>query len=114
MVACRALKMDADGGGASMEPPPPELHHGILHAIGLNPKQRRAALAYRNRLLSRMGATLRQRRDISLQLLRTLGAQLPPDKQVRHLFSRLMDMEALLSQIASLAALDEYNEEVAL
>ncbi len=92
MGACRALKMDAEKGGVTMEPPPPELHSSILRAIGLNPKQRRAALAYRNHLLSRMGATLRQRRDISLQLLCTLGTQLPPDKQVIHHLSRLMDI----------------------
>ena len=98
--------MEADGGGAVMEPPPPELHSSILRAVGLNQKQRRAALAYRNHLLSRMGATLRQRRDISLQLLRTLGAQLPPNKQVKHLLSKLMDVEALVSQTASSAVLD--------
>ena len=101
MGACRALKMDAEGGGVTMEPPPPELHFSILRAVGLNPKQRRAALAYRNHLLSRMGATLRQRRDISLQLLRTLGTQLPPDKQVMHYLSRQIDIEAVLGQAAS-------------
>ena len=75
--------MDPDGAGSTMELPPPELHEGVLRDIALSPKQRQAALAYRNHLLSRMGATLRQRRDISLQLLRTLGAQQPsPDKQV--------------------------------
>lgn len=75
--------MDPDGAGSTMELPPPELHANMLAAIELTPKQRRAALAYRNHLLSRMGATLRLRKDISLQLLRTLGAQrLPADKQV--------------------------------
>ena len=78
--------MDPDGAGSTMELPPPELHANILRAIKLSPRQRRAAVAYRNHLLSRMGATLRQRRDISLQLLRTLGAQqLPADQQVRDL-----------------------------
>ena len=101
--ACRALKMDADGGGVMMEPPPPELHSSILRAAGLNPKQRRAALAYRNHLLSRMGATLQQRRDISLQLLRTLGTQLPPDKQVTHHLGKHMHIEAVYSQAASFA-----------
>ena len=76
--------MDPDGVGSTMELPPSELHEKLLQRIALSPKQRQAALAYRNHLLSRMGATLRQRRDISLQLLRTLGAQQPlHDKQVR-------------------------------
>ena len=71
-----------------MELPPPELHEKLLQEIGLGPKQRQAALAYRNHLLSRMGALLRQRRDISLQLLRTLGA---PDKQaVRRKLLRML------------------------
>ena len=75
--------MDPDGAGSTMELPPPELHENLLQEIELSPKQRQAALAYRNHLLSRMGATLRQRRDISLQLLRTLGAQQPSaEKQV--------------------------------
>ena len=100
-MSCRAVKMDSDGGGVTMEPPPPELHSSILRAIGLNPKQRRAALAYRNHLLVRMGATLRQRRDISLQLLRTLGTQLPPDKQVEHYLSKLIHIGAVYSQAAS-------------
>ena len=82
-LACRALKMDPDGAGSTMELPPPELHEMLTQKVALSPKQRQAALAYRNHLLSRMGATLRQRRDISLQLLRTLGVQEPsPDKQV--------------------------------
>ena len=81
--ACRALKMDPDGAGSTMELPPPELHEKLTQKVGFSPKQRQAALAYRNHLLSRMGATLRQRRDISLQLLRTLGVQEPsPDKEV--------------------------------
>lgn len=75
--------MDPDGAGSTMELPAPELHEKLLQEIALSPKQRQAALAYRNHLLSRMGATLRQRRDISLQLLRTLGAQQPSSgKQV--------------------------------
>ena len=66
-----------------MELPPPELHEMLTQKVAFSPKQRQAALAYRNHLLSRMGATLRQRRDISLQLLRTLGVQEPsPNKQV--------------------------------
>ncbi len=75
--------MDPDGAGSTMELPPPELHEMLTQKVALSPKQRQAALAYRNHLLSRMGATLRQRRDISLQLLRTLGVQEPsPEKQV--------------------------------
>ncbi len=82
--------MDPEGAGSTMELPPPELHANILRAIKLSPRQRRAAVAYRNHLLSRMGTTLRQRRDISLQLLRTLGAQqLPTDQQARPLAGSL-------------------------
>jgi hypothetical protein len=40
----------------------------------MTPGQRRAVVEHRNNLLSRMGATLRRRRDISLELLHTLGA----------------------------------------
>lgn len=67
--------MDPEGDRPSTELPPPGQSTRILHAMNMGARQRSTAVACRNHLLSRMGATLRRRRDISLELLRTLGGE---------------------------------------
>ncbi|BDA43047.1 hypothetical protein COCOBI_04-0570 [Coccomyxa sp. Obi] len=69
----RALKMDPKGQAPSAEAPPPDWSRKMYRAMKLSGSQRRAAVAYRNHLLLGLGDTLRARRDISLELLRTLG-----------------------------------------
>jgi hypothetical protein len=65
--------MDPDGDNPTMELPPPGQSARLLQAMNLTSRQRGAAVAFRNHLLSRMGGSLRRRRDISLELLRSLG-----------------------------------------
>ena len=65
--------MDPKGQAPSLEVPPADWSHKMYRAMKLTERQRRAAVAYRNQLLLRMGGTLRARRDISLEVLRTLG-----------------------------------------
>ncbi|CAL8468956.1 g8497 [Coccomyxa elongata] len=69
----RALKMDPKGQASTVEAPPPDWSRKMYRAMKMSGSQRRAAVAYRNHLLLRLGDTLRARRDISLELLRTLG-----------------------------------------
>ena len=73
MVLPRALKMEPKGLAPSAEAPPPDWSRKMYRAMKMSCSQRRAAVAYRNHLLLRLGDTLRARRDISLELLRTLG-----------------------------------------
>ncbi len=72
-VLHRALKMDPKGQASTVEAPPPNWSRKMYRAMKMSGSQRRAAVAYRNHLLLRLGDTLRARRDISLELLRTLG-----------------------------------------
>lgn len=69
----RALKMEPKGQAPSAEAPPPDWSRKMYRAMKMCGSQRRAAVAYRNHFLLRLGDTLRTRRDISLELLRTLG-----------------------------------------
>ncbi|EIE26965.1 hypothetical protein COCSUDRAFT_64738 [Coccomyxa subellipsoidea C-169] len=69
----RAFKMDPKGQAPLLEAPPADWSRNMFRAMKLTSRQRQAAVGYRNQLLLRMGGTLRARRDISLEILRTLG-----------------------------------------
>lgn len=56
--------MDTDGGVPLMAQPPPGLWHKVYRAMGLSVRQRRLAVAYRNRMLIRMGGIMRARQQL--------------------------------------------------
>ncbi|BDA50678.1 hypothetical protein COCOBI_16-3540 [Coccomyxa sp. Obi] len=60
----RAVKMDTEGGVPLMAQPPLGGWRKVYRAMGLSVRQRRLAVAYRNRTLVRMGGIIRARRQL--------------------------------------------------
>ena len=65
----RAVRMDPEGGIPLMAQPPQGWWRKVYRGMGLSPRQRRLAVAYRNRMLMRMGGIIRARQHLQQQQL---------------------------------------------